>query len=145
MSGGKKLKFQRGDQVEIASKEEGFVGSYYEARVVTELARKEYIVQYLTLVKDDMSEPLREVVTADEVRPPPPEMPVTGFRLYDLVDAFDNDGWWVGKITGRIGNKYFVYFDSSKDELAYDFELLRMHQDLVDGKWVFPKNQLRIV
>ncbi|KAL2483425.1 Plant Tudor-like protein [Forsythia ovata] len=145
MSGGKKLKFQRGDQVEIASKEEGFVGSYYEATVVTALVRKEYIVQYLTLVKDDMSEPLREFVTADEVRPPPPEISVTGFRLYDLVDAFDNDGWWVGKITGRIGNKYFVYFDSSKDELAYDFERLRMHQDLVDGKWVFPKNQLRMV
>ncbi|KAL2483431.1 Plant Tudor-like protein [Forsythia ovata] len=142
MSAGETMKFKRGDRVEIASNEEGFVGSYYEATVVTELVRKEYIVQYLTLLKDDMSGPLREVVTAAEVRPPPPEIPATGFNLYDLVDAFDNDGWWVGKITGRIGSKFCVYFDSTKDEIAYEFERLRVHQDWIDGKWVLPENPL---
>ncbi|KAL2483426.1 Plant Tudor-like protein [Forsythia ovata] len=140
------MKFKRRDRVEIASNEEGFVGSYYEAMVVTELLREEYIVQYITLLKDNMSEPLREVVFAAEVRPNPPDISVTGFKLYDLVDAFDNDGWWVRKITGKVGNKYFVYFEcSSKDEFAYDFERLRVHQDWVNGNWVLHENPLNRV
>ncbi|CAK9183940.1 unnamed protein product [Ilex paraguariensis] len=101
--------FRRGDRVEVASKEEGFNGSYYAATVISELLKKEYIVQYKTLLKDDLSGPLREIVSVDEFRPAPPEIPATGLGLYDKVDAFDNDGWWVGKITGKIGNEFFVY------------------------------------
>lgn len=142
----KTMKFHRaGEVVEITSNEEGFLGSYYEATVVaTGQLRKEYMVQYHTLLKDDMSGPLREIVPAAEVRPPPPEIPVTEFKLHDQVDAFDNDGWWVGKVIARIGNKYIVYFEcSSKDEFVYDFERLRIHQDWVNGRWVLPKNQAR--
>ncbi|CAK9183941.1 unnamed protein product [Ilex paraguariensis] len=128
--------FRRGDQVEVASQEEGFKGSYYTATVISELLNKKYILQFKTLLKDDLSGPLREIVAADDVRPAPPVIPVTGFGLYDKVDAFDNDGWWVGKITGKIGNKFFVYFETSGDEIAYQLENLRVHQDYLNGKWV---------
>ncbi|MCD7455571.1 hypothetical protein HAX54_028692 [Datura stramonium] len=108
--------FRRGDLVEVASKEDGFLGSYYEAIVVCQPLKKDFIVQYKTLWKDDLSGPLTEFVTLPELRPVPPEIPVSEFNFNDKVDAFDNDGWWVGKITGKIGTKYFVFFESSEDE-----------------------------
>lgn len=133
-----KMRFRRGDRVEVASDEEGFVGSYYEATVVTDIVRGDYIVQYRTLVKDDLSGPLREVALAAEVRPRPPVIKRTAFRLHDVVDAFDNDGWWVGMITGKSEeDKYFVFFDTTGDEIAYPVDRLRVHQDWVHGKWVF--------
>ncbi|XP_059663245.1 protein AGENET DOMAIN (AGD)-CONTAINING P1-like [Cornus florida] len=128
--------FRRGDQVEVASKEEGFLGSYYAATVIVEILKKEYIVQYRSLLKDDMSGPLREIVTAGEVRPRPPQIPATSFGLYDNVDAFDNDGWWVGKITGKVGLEYLVYFETTGDQIAYPMSRLRVHQEWLNGKWV---------
>ncbi|KAK3004537.1 hypothetical protein RJ639_018835, partial [Escallonia herrerae] len=125
--------FRRGDQVEVSSKEDGFAGSYFAATVVSELTKEEYIVQYMTLLKEDKSGPLREIVAPDEIRPVPPEIPATGFNLRDLVDAFANDGWWVGKITGKIGAKYFVRFQSTGDEGAYSLSDLRVHQEYVNG------------
>ncbi|KAL9145770.1 hypothetical protein ABFS82_13G065400 [Erythranthe guttata] len=133
-------RFRRGDLVEVASVEEGFVGSYYEATIVTDLVMmNEYIVQYKTLLKEDLSGPLREVATAAEVRPRPPKIPppANEFRLYDVVDAFDNDGWWAGKITGRTGDgRYYVFFETTGDELPYPKDTLRVHQDWVNGNWV---------
>ncbi|KAL6545876.1 hypothetical protein OROGR_009750 [Orobanche gracilis] len=137
--------FKRKDRVEVASKEPGFEGSYYEATVVAEYGGQQgYIVEYHNLVNDDYSGMLREVATAAEVRPTPPDIPVSGFKLYDLVDAFDNDGWWVGRITGRTCNEYSVYFEiSSKDTFVYDIKKLRLHQEWVDGKWVLPHNRMK--
>lgn len=97
-------------------------------------------MQYKTLLKDDLTAPLREIVAADKVRPVPPEIPVTVFGMYDKVDAFDNDGWWVGKITGKIEGMYYVYFETTKDEVKYPLNRLRVHQDWVDGKWVSSYN-----
>lgn len=133
------MEFRRGDVVEVASKEDGFLGSYYEAIVVCQPLKKDYIVQYKTLLKDDHSGPLTEFVTVSELRPVPPEIPVSGFDLNDQVDAYGNDGWWVGRITGKIGSTYFVYFESSEDEYGYGISDLRVHQDWVNGKWVCSK------
>ncbi|XP_060188172.1 protein AGENET DOMAIN (AGD)-CONTAINING P1-like [Lycium barbarum] len=131
--------FCRGDLVEVASKEDGFLGSYYEAIVVCQPLKKDYIVQYKTLLKDDYSGPLTEFVTLNELRPVPPEIPVSEFNLHDQVDAFDNDGWWVGKITGKIGATWFVYFETSEVECGYYIRDLRIHQDWIDGKWICSK------
>ncbi|KAI3747630.1 hypothetical protein L6452_10164 [Arctium lappa] len=133
------MAFERGDRVEILSEEEGFVGSYYAANIITWLMKKEYIVQYKTLLKDDGSGPLREVVSADQIQPVPPEIPVTGFSFGDVVDAYDKDGWWVGRISGRMGSNYFVYFANTKEEIAYPLCLLRIHQDWVAGAWLSSK------
>ncbi|KAF3685588.1 hypothetical protein T459_20317 [Capsicum annuum] len=131
--------FKRGDVIEVASKDEGFVGSYYEAIVVCQPLKKDYIVQYKTLMRDDHSGPLTEFVTLDELRPVPPEIPVSRFDVHDRVDAYSNDGWWVGKITGKIGATYFVYFELSGDECGYGISDLRVHQDWADGKWICSK------
>ncbi|KAG8379545.1 hypothetical protein BUALT_Bualt07G0100100 [Buddleja alternifolia] len=134
------MAFNAGDSVEVCSKEEGFLGSYYEATVVAKITRNnQYVVQYKTLVEDDLSEPLREVVSSDEVRPPPPPPEWPPFRFFsgDRVDAFDNDGWWVGTVSGVNVDegKYYVYFELFMVEIAYHPSKLRLHQDWNKGKW----------
>ncbi|CAN4103240.1 unnamed protein product [Withania somnifera] len=137
--------FHRGDLVEVSSKEDGFVGSYYEAIVVCQPLKKDYIVQYKTLLKDDHSgDPLMEFVSLSELRPVPPEIPVIEFKLHDQVDAFGNDGWWFGKISGKIGATYFVYFEYSGDECGYALSGLRVHQDWIDGKWICSKEKCKL-
>ncbi|KAF3661465.1 14-3-3 protein 9 [Capsicum annuum] len=61
-----------------------------------------FTCQYKTLVKDDLSGPLEELVSPPELRPIPPEIRVDEFNLCDQVDAFDNDGWWVGMVTAKL-------------------------------------------
>ncbi|KAM3222278.1 protein AGENET DOMAIN (AGD)-CONTAINING P1-like [Capsicum annuum] len=131
---------QEGDHVEVVSKEDGFLGSYFEAILIWYLyLNKQYIVQYKTLVEDDLSGPLEEVVNLPELRPVPPEIRVNEFNLCDQVDAFDNDGWWIGMVTAKIGRKYAVYFENFGVECVYHVKDLRVHQDWIDGKWVSSK------
>ncbi|TMW82619.1 hypothetical protein EJD97_005518 [Solanum chilense] len=66
---------------------------------------------------------------------PPCSLSVSGFRLYDMVDVFANDGWWFGFISGKIGEEYYVYFPTTADNIAY--HVLRFHQEWSNGKWMF--------
>ncbi|KAF9609632.1 hypothetical protein IFM89_017771 [Coptis chinensis] len=129
------MAFKRGDLVEVHSKEEGYVGSYYAAIVVMRLDRNQYVVEYKTLVTDDEKHQLQEIVHASEIRPTPPEVKVCDFRPLDKVDAYDNEGWWVGRIVGRTSNQYHVYFQSSDEKLAYPVDRLRVHQEWKNGMW----------
>ncbi|KAG6427159.1 hypothetical protein SASPL_111399 [Salvia splendens] len=129
------LRFRRGDLVEVASSQEGFVGSYFEATVVADLAKDGYLVQYRTLLKEDLSGPLREVASAAEVRPRPPPDLAERYRMNDVVDAFDKEGWWWGRITGRRGDSYSVFFETTGDEIFYHKNLLRTHQEWTNGRW----------
>ncbi|XVF55296.1 hypothetical protein PTKIN_Ptkin06aG0025600 [Pterospermum kingtungense] len=131
--------FSKGDLVEVSSKEEGFIGSYFEAMVLTRLNDNTYKVQYKNLVEEkDETRPLVEIVPADEVRPMPPTaaQAIHLFSYLERVDAFDNDGWWVGNITGKKGSKYWVYFDTTGDELLYPASRLRYHLEWRNGMWV---------
>nr|GMD00270.1 DUF724 domain-containing protein 3 [Ipomoea batatas] len=76
--------------------------SYYEATIVGQLTTGDvYVVEYKNLVTDDFSAPLTENVPVAQIRPQPVQ----------VVDAFDNEGWWVGQITGEYKNSYYVYFE----------------------------------
>ena len=130
------MAFQKGDKVEVASKEDGYLGSYFGATVVAELAQTEYIVQYKNLVKKDFSGPLLEVVTGEELRPVPYTIPTKGFRLGDIVDAYANEGWWVGMICGKTQGKYVVYFENYPElKYVYPISRLRIHQEWINGTW----------
>lgn len=50
--------------------------------------------------EEDEIEKLREVVDETEVRPCPLQITVAEFDVMDKVDAYDRDGWWVGRVTG---------------------------------------------
>ncbi|XP_015886968.2 protein AGENET DOMAIN (AGD)-CONTAINING P1 [Ziziphus jujuba] len=137
------MAFGIGEEVEVCSREDGFLGSYYAATVVAHLENMNmYIVQYKELLKNDESGPLIERVLKNEVRPVPLEMVATDFSYLDKVDAYDNDGWWVGKITGKEGSNYNVYFETTGEEIAYPVSRLRFHLDWCSGKWVSTKKSL---
>uniref|UniRef100_A0A0D3DYR6 Agenet domain-containing protein n=1 Tax=Brassica oleracea var. oleracea TaxID=109376 RepID=A0A0D3DYR6_BRAOL len=103
--------FVKGDKVEVCSKQDGFFGSYFEAKVLSKLPRGSfYKVKYKNLVtegEDPM--PLIEIISADEIRSMPPKLfqPST-FRRHDKVDAFDLDAWWFGEIIGQKGDMFSV-------------------------------------
>ncbi|KAK4375785.1 hypothetical protein RND71_006462 [Anisodus tanguticus] len=95
-------------------------------------------VKYKTLLTNDESAPLEDVVTAADIRPVPPHqheiMSKNNFRLYDMVDVFANDGWWFGFISGKVGQEYYVYFPTSVDNIAYPPHVLRFHQEWSNGR-----------
>ncbi|KAM3339030.1 protein AGENET DOMAIN (AGD)-CONTAINING P1-like [Capsicum galapagoense] len=132
--------FQKGDDVEVASQEYGFIGSYYKATITSSIDNNKYWVKYTSLLTDDESAPLKGVVTASELRPLPPEqyetMSEKEFFLYDMVDVFANDGWWFGIISGIIGQEYYVYFPTTTDNIAYPSNVLRFHQEWLNEKWI---------
>ncbi|PNX95658.1 RNA binding protein, partial [Trifolium pratense] len=51
----KKIDYKVGDKVEVCSKEEGFMGSYYEATIASCLDNGRYVIRYKNLLKDDES------------------------------------------------------------------------------------------
>lgn len=122
-------------------KEEGFEGSYYHAIVVTGLDKDDYIVQFTSLLRDDGSGPLRQVHNLAEIRPIPPEIPVSKLDLSARVDAYHAEGWWAGTVVGVRGLKYTVYFDESGEELSFALRSLRVHQDWVNGEWILGKKK----
>nr|GMC86746.1 DUF724 domain-containing protein 3 [Ipomoea batatas] len=74
--------FRIGDAMEVASNDEGFEGSYYEATVVGQLTTGNvYIVQYKNLMTDDFSAPLTENVPLAQIRPQPPQVQSTFFNM----------------------------------------------------------------
>ncbi|XP_050225427.1 protein AGENET DOMAIN (AGD)-CONTAINING P1-like [Mercurialis annua] len=128
------MKFEAGDRVEVCSKQKGYAGSYYEATVVEPLDQgQSYSVRYKYSLEEKTS--LMEIVSADEVRPPPPPAPgisseISGVLKYKAVDAFDGVGWWVGQITGKpCWNHYDVYLMTSGHQVSVHAAQLRPHLD----------------
>ncbi|KAK3008403.1 hypothetical protein RJ639_013933 [Escallonia herrerae] len=62
--------FFGGDKVGVSSKADGFVGSYFSATVISELMNEGYVVQYMRLLKEDMSGRLNFETTGDEIAYP---------------------------------------------------------------------------
>ena len=95
-----------GEKVEVLLNEEGFRGARFEATVA---ARRPgsggYEVVFSTLVVHHRGPLLREVVAVADVRPrppPPPPPPEREFKLFDLVEAYHDDGWWPGVVSGLL-------------------------------------------
>ncbi|KAK9142604.1 hypothetical protein Syun_012004 [Stephania yunnanensis] len=79
-------------------------GAYYTTKVVKPLSHNQYLVQYQTLITNDESSMLREVVNAIHVRPLPLVIRALEFRMCDEIDVYSNDGWCVGRVVdGKEG------------------------------------------
>ena len=85
-----------------------------------------------------ISDFLREEFDTLHIRPCPPEtLVVDRLSRFEEVDAFYNDGWWVGVISMVLGgSKYLVYFRDTDEEIEFKHSDLRLHQDWIDGKWI---------
>ncbi|CAI0390642.1 unnamed protein product, partial [Linum tenue] len=93
------MKFTQGMQVEVTTDEDGFKGAWFAATIIEPSGEDEYLIEYKTVTNDDDTEFLREDIRACNIRPCPPEIIVVdGFKVMDEVDAYYNEGWWVGVI-----------------------------------------------
>ncbi|KAM2625795.1 hypothetical protein TB1_032609 [Malus domestica] len=67
------------------------------------------------------SNTLKETVMVSKVRPRPPSTHQTvakqKFTFGEVVDAYDNDGWWVGIVTGKRGCYYTLFSESTWDHI----------------------------
>ncbi|CAI8601191.1 unnamed protein product [Vicia faba] len=130
------------DKVEVCSKEEGFVGSYFKATIVSCLQNEEYVVRYTNLLLDDESGPLTERVHRRELRPLPPRVRnPPEFNFNQKVDVFDNDGWWLGEITSEktlFENCYYykVWFNITGETIYYPLNQIRVHHEWIYGEWI---------
>ena len=133
-----KPEFSKGTKVEVTSDEEGYKGSWYTANIVEILGNDKILVEYQTLKTDDETEFHKEVADSSNIRPCPPEVQhVHRFAICENVDAWYNDGWWVGYIYQVLPYpNYRVYFSTSKEELEFKHCELRPHQELIAGKWI---------
>ncbi|KAL4181560.1 hypothetical protein AMTRI_Chr12g237940 [Amborella trichopoda] len=71
------------------------------------IGKKKVIVEYDNIVSDDKKQPLVEITNIFNVRPVPAPH---GFSIYEEVDAFCNNGWWLSSIKNKesipLGNSY---------------------------------------
>ncbi|KHN16044.1 hypothetical protein glysoja_012020 [Glycine soja] len=79
-------------------------GAWFAATVVKVVRKDKFLVEYHGLLADDDSQ-LREEIDVLHIRPHPPDADVDGqFSLLDELDAFYNDGWWVGVISKALAD-----------------------------------------
>ncbi|KAI3919480.1 hypothetical protein MKW98_030191 [Papaver atlanticum] len=139
--------FHHGDLVEVSSKEERFLGSYFEARIINQMEKDDFFVEYTKLYEEDSEKCLlREVVPCTEIRRMPTNFKASYFNVSDPVDVFCKDGWWYGIITGRdpirskcIGEDrslYSVYVPLYGEEIEYRKRELRAHLERINGNWI---------
>lgn len=132
------MNFTRNQLVEVCMTEKGLKESYYEARIMRTLPHNHMChVQFEELLDDNEFGPLRELVLMNFIRPIPPSLLVLDFEEGDVVDAKFNDGWWKGVVVGKEGDGFVVHFDEQDEDWGFPFEMLRLHQEYVDGKWVY--------
>ncbi|KAJ7980433.1 Agenet domain containing protein [Quillaja saponaria] len=133
-----KVKFCRGLKVEVRSDEEGYQGAWYSAIIIGLIGNDRYLVEYRTLNTDDETEQLKEEADATDIRPFPPDIGHLGlFKLHEIVDAWYNDGWWVGQVSSVLRNmKYMVHFRTTNEYLEFEHHELRPHLAWIQGEWV---------
>ncbi|CAK7326294.1 unnamed protein product [Dovyalis caffra] len=134
---------RNGTLVEVKSDEEGYDGAWFGAIIVGSVGRNAFLVQYLYLVTEDETAPLREIANEQNIRPNPPEVQeVINFKLHEMVDAWHNEGWWHGVVSSVLnGFKYMFYFSSTADVMEFEHARLRPHQDWINGKWIKGKER----
>ncbi|KAI3980771.1 hypothetical protein MKX01_025336 [Papaver californicum] len=137
--------FQKGDEVEVCSNEEGFRGAWFSGKVLRTVNKnKKIYIQYDNLVEDEKTlKPLKEFIDVFNVRPIPPQHPddeKKNYKVSDFVDAFHEDAWWEGVVTKILenGNRFVLYFRDSKEELEFGKNQLRLHREWVHGSWIAP-------
>ncbi|KAL4340981.1 hypothetical protein GQ457_08G004850 [Hibiscus cannabinus] len=140
--------YGEGDRVEVTSDEDGFEGAWFTGTIVKAVGKNKYQFQYDSLRTDDDSDFLKEEFDALHIRPCPPEIVMAdAFQKLDEVDAFYNDGWWVGVISKVLNSlpetKYQVYFKATEEEMKFKHSELRIHQDWINGKWVTASKALK--
>jgi hypothetical protein len=99
---------------------------YFEVTVISHLHKGLYAVRYANKATN-LGRWQR--LFSQELRLAPPHVHASQFSLNQIVDAFDNDGWWVGQITRKRGSNYSLYFATTSEETKYPAFRIRVHHD----------------
>ncbi|KAK2651552.1 hypothetical protein Ddye_011408 [Dipteronia dyeriana] len=149
--------FAKDTLVEVSSDEGWLSGGWFVAKVLdppppstTTTAKMKFLVEYQNLHCQDGSKLLRKLVDIKLVRPLPPppqndEHEKQRFEVNDVVDAYRNDGWWVGVVSKVWGEEeqrvYSVLFENLSRRINFRPSELRFHLDWVGDKWIQPQKQ----
>ncbi|KAK2651535.1 hypothetical protein Ddye_011391 [Dipteronia dyeriana] len=148
--------FAKGTIVEVSSADGWFPGGWFVAKVLdppppspTAPGKMTFLVEYQSLLYG--SKLLRKRVDIKFVRPLPPPPPNDDgqeqqrFQVNDVVDAYRNDGWWVG-VVSKVWKEeepmeYLVLLENPSRIMNFRSSELRFHLDWVGNKWVQPQKQ----
>ncbi|KAI9161687.1 hypothetical protein LWI28_019766 [Acer negundo] len=146
--------FGKGTLVEATSDEEWFSGGWFVAKILdpspTTPGEMKFLVEYQSLLCHetlDGRELLRKHVDVKLVRPLRPPLPNDDkqqrFEVIDMVDAYYNDGWWVGVVSKVWGEEeqrvYSVLLENPSRIMNFRSSELRFHLDWVGDKWIQPQ------
>ncbi|TXG69256.1 hypothetical protein EZV62_004191 [Acer yangbiense] len=157
MSTGNMDLFAKGTLVEVSSDEGWFSGGWFVAKLLdpplpspSTPGKMKFLVEYQNLRCHDGSKFVRNCVDIKFVRPLPPPPPndekeQQRFEVNDVVDAYRNDGWWVGLVSKVFGEEeqrvYSVLVENPSRTMNFKSTELRFHLDWVGDKWIQPQKQ----
>ncbi|KAL2505905.1 Agenet domain-containing protein [Abeliophyllum distichum] len=124
--------FKKGTQVEMSLEDDGFWGSWYTATVVCPISKKTHKIhlEFHTLTSGDNSAKSLRWTQFWSVPSHHARHARRRFNNSEDVDAFHNDGWWEGiVITAQNGDRYSVFFRSSREQIEFDEFQLRLHRE----------------
>jgi hypothetical protein len=83
-------------------------------------------------------------VGVSELRPrPPPPQPGREFELFDLVEAYNNDGWWPGVVSDirpkrrrNQAKRFAVSLPLFREVLELSASFVRPRREFVYGSWI---------
>ncbi|XP_062183374.1 uncharacterized protein LOC133887434 isoform X2 [Phragmites australis] len=138
-----------GAEVEVRVDDDGFHGSWFEAKVVDFAPARgprypaRYTVTYSHLLADDGGGTLAELFAPTHIRPRPPPAEDSSspprFLLHDIVEAFHNDGWWSGIVVAAPNDpaaSVTVAFPITREVITFPPHFARPRRDYVYGEWV---------
>ncbi|CAK8572544.1 unnamed protein product [Lathyrus sativus] len=113
--------FKPGILAEISIDKDGFRGSWFTGKLVSCLPSDKFVVEYEKIMADEEgTKGLQETVKRSQFRLIPPKEIIQDFQVGDEVDAYENKGWWEGRISDSFGNgMWAVYFKDWSEQLAY--------------------------
>eukprot|EP01018_Ginkgo_biloba_P022044 Gb_03014 [translate_table: standard] len=135
------MKFKEGTAVEVCRRDEGSLGSWFRARIMSADGHR-YKVEYEHLLNTDGRSRTEEALS-EAIRPVPPPSEEAGKWVSgewvsgDTIEVYDRYSWKIGKIVKVLPNNFFVIrllepFQQKTCHLSN----LRPRLFWQDGKWV---------
>ncbi len=115
--------------------EDGFYGAWFIMIILKRFLEKCFIRYDEFVNENDNSKHLLEMVQISQLQPIPPNINKKSWVKNDVIEVYESDCWWVGKIIKYLlrENKYVVDFPKSSQEMQVDASCIHIHQDWVQS------------